>query len=616
MNLHLITDINDLGNLQKKLCEAQTFAYDTETTGLDWWCKRIFSLSFCIDQDVWLIYVNDFIHPIDGSYSILSNFLGAIFEDEEKECFGHNIKFDRLHTMETFHVWIDRQCHDTLLMAHLCDENRKNGLKPLMESVLKMPITDESNVKAWLKDHFSKEADWDYSAVPREIMTPYASMDTYCTWKLREKLWPIIQQHFASLYETDRKVLDILTRMEYRGLLLDIPYLQELQPKYEQVILESQQNVFKSTGFEFNIGSDIELAEVLYSKLGLPCQKFTPKGQMSTDMEAINELQHPCVEHLLKWSEYSHSLNNFIKPLQELADDNHRVHGSFSLTSTRTGRFACSHPNLQNMPKNDDIRRGFIVDPGRTMWFWDHSQIEMVGFTMYSKDPKMTLALKTGVDLHRTVASEVLEMDPEKIDKAMRAMGKGTNFAIIFGVGKAKLARYINGYMPPERKLNNQEAFEFKQKYFIKFPSVKEFQYSVMNTVRATREPWGNFVKNKFGRVRRIKPEKAYTGVNHLIQGWAADLMKASMVRIDEKFPGTDWRQNIHDAIRIDNNIPFQQQLEWAQEIGYCLTDWPEVPVPISCTVDYSNTNWTELKSVPFTKKAEHSDKQIGWVKT
>lgn len=598
MNLKLITTLSELESLSVVLQAASSFAYDTETTGLEWWPNKIFSISFCVAEDVWLIYTRDF------PAAAIKQFLTIIFSDSSKECFGHNIKFDRLHTMKSFGVWIDRVCNDTLLMAHLCDENRKNGLKPLMWFLLGLNSDEDTVIKAWLKDHFAKQEDWDYSAIPRDLMTPYAAADTYCTWKVKEKLWPTIQSHFASLYETDRKVLDILTRMEWKGLKLDIPYLQQLQPQYETKLSTLQSSIFKSTGFEFNISSDIELAEVLYGKLGLPCKKFTTKGQLSTDMEALSELEHPSIEYLLEYSELNHRLNNFIIPLQELADANHRIHGSFSLTATRTGRFACSHPNLQNMPKNDDIRRAFIVDPGGVMWFWDHSQIEMVGFSMYSKDPKMIGALQNGEDLHRLAASEALGIQLANVDMANRAMGKGTNFAIIFGVGKAKLARYINGYMPKGNKLSDQQAWEFKQKYFIKFPSVREFQYSVMNTVRQTREPWGNFVKNKFGRVRRIRPDKAYTGVNHLIQGWAADLMKASMVRIDEKFPNTDWRQNIHDSIRIDNNEPdFKKQSEWAQEVAWCLCDWPNVPVPVSCSIDYSSTNWAEMKGVPYERK-------------
>lgn len=602
MNLKLITDPEDLQHLKERLQEAQIFAFDTETTGLDWWCEKVFLLQFCIDQDVWLVYVSDFQTEDPRTHHLLQSFLEDVFSDPNKEVFGHNIKFDRLHVMKSFNVWIDRRCHDTLLMAHLCDENRKNGLKPLSESLFGIPPDTETAVKAWLNEKYSKNADWDYSAVPREIMTPYAAEDPLNTWKVREKLWPIIQAHFASLYETDRKVLDILTRMEYKGLLLNIPYLQELQPQYEMKLKDLQKSVFSATGFEFNIGSDIELAEVLYGKLKLPCLKMTMKGQQSTDMEALVNLEHPCIEPLLEYSELNHRLNNFVIPLQELSDVNHRIHGSFSLTATRTGRFACSHPNLQNMPKNDDIRRAFIVDPGQSMWFWDHSQIEMLGFAMYSKDPKMQGALLNGEDLHRLAASEALGIPLGEVDKANRAMGKGTNFAIIFGVGKAKLARYINGYMPKGSKLTDQAAWEFKQKYFIKFPTVKEFQYSVMNTVRQHREPWGNFVKNKFGRVRRIKPEKAYTGVNHLIQGWAADLMKASMVRIDEKFHNVDWRQNVHDAIRIDSNETQEKQSQWAQEVGHCLSNWPDVPVPVSCTIEHSSTNWAEMKEVKYDR--------------
>ena len=595
MNINVLSTTRELEDLRAILEAAPRLAYDTETSHLDWWRGRVFLLIFTMADTVWLIYVDDF--PPE----LLRDFLTRVLTNHPEHTLeGHNIKFDRLHTASTFNVWINRQCDDTLLMAHLCDENRKNGLKPLSEDLLGMPATEEAAVHQWLEDNFSKQADWDFSKVPRELMTPYAAGDGIRTWRVRDKLWPVIQEHFSALYEQDRKVLDILTRMEWKGLKIDIPYLQKLQPDYEAVIDTLKKKAYGIVGFEFNPASELEMIELLYHKLGLTCQKFTPKGQPSVDAEALNLLDHPVIEPLLDCSEKLHLLNNFIIPLQELADVNHRVHGTFSLTRTRTGRFACSHPNLQNMPKDNDIRRAFLADENETMWFFDQSQVEMWGFAFYSKDEKMTNALRNGVDLHAVTASETLDIPISEISKMQRAMGKGTNFAIIFGVGKAKLSRYINGYMPKGSKLNDQQAFEFKQKYFIKFPAIKDFQYSVMNAVRSTRAPWGHFVKNKFGRIRRINPDKAYTGVNHLIQGLAADMMKAAMIRIDEKFPGTDFKQNIHDALRLDTKeVDFKKQCEWAKEIGNCLTDWKELSdMPMGVTYEYSNTNWAEIKTM------------------
>lgn len=593
MNLVIINNEQELRSLMSKLRGLEHFAYDTETTGFDWWRTEVFALSFSEGISSWVVYTRDF------EKSLISFFLQCVFEDKNKSVVGHNIKFDRHHTKASFGTDIRRTCHDTLIKAHLLDENRKNGLKPLMVSVLGIEDHYEEAVHGWLKENCGAKENWDFSLVPRELMSPYAGMDTFATYKLDKQLSPQIERHFIVTYEIDRKVLDILYRMEQKGVKLDVLYLRQLQEQYENNVSDLSKEVYRLTGYEFNIDSDVELAEVLYGKLKLPCYRLTTKGAQSTDAESIQKLEHPCIPALLDYSDKRHMLSNFIISLQDKADKNGYVHGDYSLTTTKTGRFACRSPNMQNMPKDLALRKAFICDEGQEMWFWDHSQIEMVGFAMYSKDPKMMEALKNGTDLHTLAASEALDLTIDSVDKYARAMGKGTNFAIIFGVGKAKLSRYINGYINDKSKhLSSDAAMAFKQKYFYKFPAVAGFQRQVMDTVRTYREPWGHYVKNKFGRVRRLDPNKAYQGVNHLIQGWAGYLMKSSMIRIDEKFKDIDWRQNIHDAIRIDMRSGSSDGL--AQEIGHCLTNWPDVPVPISCTMEKSSTNWAEMEEVKY----------------
>jgi len=588
----------ELRSLMARLREMEHFAYDTETTGFDWWRTEIFALSLSEGTHSWVIYTSDF------GKDLISYFLQCIFEDQTKTVVGHNIKFDRHHTKASFGVDIRRICHDTLIKAHLLDENRKNGLKALMISVLGIKDDYEGAVHVWLKTHCGAQENWNFSLVPRDLMSPYAALDAYSTYLLDRLLDDQIKQHFSQTYEIDRKVLDILYRMEQQGVKVDLSYLANQQERYEKMIKDIRTNIFLTTGYEFNIDSTVELAEVLYIKLGLPCTRLTRNGAQSTDAEAIQSLEHPSIPYLLNYADASHMLSNFIIPLQEKADKAGRIHADYSLTTTKTGRFACRNPNMQNMPKDLTLRKAFVCDEGKGMFFWDHSQIEMVGFAMYSKDPKMMEALRNGTDLHTLAASEALDIPISSVDKYSRALGKGTNFAIIFGVGKAKLSRYINSYINDKTKhLSADAAMAFKQKYFYKFPAVAGFQRQVIDTVRTTREPFGNFVRNKFGRVRRLSIDKAYQGVNHLIQGWAGYLMKSSMIRIDEKFPGTDWRQNVHDQIRIDNNLNSNMLKEWVNEVGDCLTDWPDIPVPVSCTIETSKTNWAEVEEIKYVPK-------------
>lgn len=590
--------MNTIIDSPEKLAEALQYlsncpkiAYDTETTGLRWYNSKVFMHSFA---------------TLDRTFTVrntavpereLVHFLRAILEDKKKIIVGQNLKFDRHHLKQTHGVEILGEIRDTMLMSHLMDENSLTGLKPRSEKVLGIKPDERDAVNDWLKEHIGANKDkWDFSLVPASIMDPYAGNDPWLCMKLEEHYWPGVQQHFKCVYETDMKVFDILYRMERNGMPVDLEYLKQYQAILEERLDLVDKKTFTAFGGPFEIDSPMEVAEVLYRKMKLPIPtvyvKDPTKGKQhdSTSDEYLNKIDHPVARGIQEHRGISKMLSTYVIPLQEQAV-NGIIHPDFGLTRTRTGRFSCSDPNVQNITKDIDLRRAFTVEPGEEMFFWDQSQIEMVGFAMYSRDPKMMEALKRGDDLHTVTGQEVLGR--KEITKEERAMGKGTNFAMIYGVGKAKLASYLSGYVG--RVVTDAEALQFKMKYMAAFPTVYSFQRLVMNTVQKHREPWGNFIKNKFGRVRRIDPTKAYTGVNHLIQGWAADMMKAAMVKIDEKYK-PKWRQNIHDAIRID--MPVGDNADFIRDVGRLITDFPDVGLPIKCTTERSTTNWAEVEEI------------------
>lgn len=576
---------------KEHLLRSPMIAYDTETTGISWAKHKVFMHSFSNGEENFVLRNSYF---KEGE---LQDFLKLILEDKKKIILGQNLKFDRHHLKQSHGIEITGTIRDTMLMSHLMDENTSVALKSRVKAVLGFEVPEQTAVLDWLKDHFGANREkWDFSKVPDEIMNQYSGMDPWFCWKLNEHYWPSIQTHFKDLFETDMKVFDILYRMERNGLPIDLEYLKSYQEILEEKVMVNKKQTYEAFGAEFDINSPMEIAEILYQKMKLPVPKVTMKGGDSTDDEALSQIDHPVARGVQEHRTLSKMLSTYVLPLQEQAVkwdelEYPTIHPDFSLTRTKTGRLSCSEPNVQNVTKNVELRQAFLVEPGEEMWFWDQSQIEMVGFAMYSQDPKMCAALKSGADLHAVTAQEVLGR--KEITKEERGMGKGTNFAMIYGVGKAKLARYLSGYVG--QGVTDQDAAIFKSKYLQAFPTVYNFQQLVMATVRKHRQPWGNFVKNKFGRVRRIEPDKAYTGINHLIQGWAADLMKAAMVRIDEKYK-PKWRQNIHDAIRLD--IPRGNHDDFVHDVAKLLTDWPDVGLPIKCTMEKSSTNWADLEEV------------------
>ena len=594
MKLKVIKDPIELDLMAIRLKNTQAFSFDTETTGLDPWKAEAFMLSFSDGETAWVVPKRYF------TSKLLSSVLTDIFAEPKKEVIGHNLKFDLHFLKNTFGVTCHRQLHDTCLQGFLLDENRPNGLKPLAREILNYKTSEEDLVKKWLEANFSKKEDYRYDSVPEEITAPYSGSDAWLTFKLHETLQPRIKEHFLDLYNNERQVLRILYKMEQNGLKVDVPYLQELALTYELKATEQMKAVWKIAGEEFDVNSNDQLSRVLFTKLGIPCPIFTAKGNQSTAEEALNLIDHPIVEALKKYRETAHDLSTSIKSPLELVDKNGYLHSDYSINRAKTGRFSCSRPNNQNVKKDPAIKRAYIVEPDEEAWLFDQSQIEMVGFAQYSKDVKMLKALENNVDLHAMTAATVYEKPIENVTKQERAIGKGTNFAIVYGCGDRKLASFINNYMT-EGRISDQEAAIFKNRYKAKFPAVTSFTQRVIYAVKQNRAPWGHFVKNQFGRVRRLDPvNKAYTGVNHLIQGWAADLMKRGMVRL-EKSLGPIWRQNIHDAIRVDHskqwNTP-EQKKEWLMEVSKCLTDFPEVEPNIKVTIETFDTNWADAVEV------------------
>lgn len=594
MKLTVVKDPIGLDLLANRLQALGLFSFDTETTGLDPWKAKAFMLSFSDGETAWVVPVKYF------SADLLTAKLTDAFGNRGKEVVGHNLKFDLHFLKNTFGVTCHRQLHDTCVQGFLLNENRQNSLKPLAREILHHETSDEDRIKDWLKAHYAKQEDWRFDAVPEEITIPYSGMDAWRTYKLHEALYPQIKEHFLDVYNTDRQILGILYKMEQNGLKIDVSYLEGLVGVYEQKVEDLKKEVWKIAGEEFDLNSPGELGRILFTKLGVTCPIYTAKGNPSTADDVLNLIKHPIVDSLRSYREAAHDLSTSIKGPLEFVDSNGYLHGDYSINRAKTGRFSCSRPNNQNIKKDPAIKRAYVVDPGHEAWLFDQSQIEMVGFAQYSKDEKMLKALHDGVDLHAMTASEAYEKPVSAVTKSERQIGKGTNFAIIYGCGDKKLASFINNYMT-EGKISDQEAAAFKQRYKSKFPSVTSFTQRVIYAVKQDRAPWGHFVRNQFGRVRRLDHvNKAYTGVNHLIQGWAADLMKKGMVRL-EKSLGPIWKQNIHDAIRIDHTAEWnspEHRNEWLREVSRCLTDFPEVGPPIRVTIDTFRTNWAESEEV------------------
>ena len=588
----VILDERGLALLKERIARDTVISYDRETTSLKWVTGTSFMQTF---------YVADRGFVIDRrqvSPALWAMCASACVLREDRDILGHNLKFDLLYSRNEEGLRRRGRVQDTLLLSFLLDENRSHRLKDLCEAKWGPEASSlEKQIKEWMAANGCENQ---YDKVPPELMAHYAVQDTFLCRKYYDAERPKLPPSMVKLYENECELTKVLVDMEYQGIRVDVPYLESLVPQFEldQKLIEQQ--VWQVAGEEFNINSSPQLADILYRKLGLKAKVYTEKGAPSTDKEALQTLDHPIGQLLLQHSGLETALHTFVKPWISFADKNGYLHSSFNQTGTRAGRFSSSDPNAQQIPKRTKLakvlRKAFIYPDGTVGGSNDQCQMEMIGFAHYSADPNMRKALNEGRDLHRQTATDLkLATAYEEVTSDQRKLGKGGNFAIVYGCGKAKLSSFLSQDMYAGRMVTHEEAMQLLSMYKQAYPYVSAFTQRVINTVR-TRP--GHYVENMFGRRCHLTPDKAYIGVNRLIQSWAADAMKIGMVRAWKKAEGTDLKlyANIHDDLRWFCKP--ENFMDHARTIDKCLTQFDGMTVPIKTDTTRSLTNWAEEEEV------------------
>lgn len=589
-----INSLKSLGVLREHLDKGDTVALDTETTGLDCFKgARPFMLTaytsgagFVLDKrrvniDLW----NDVALATFGNPKLVT--------------VGHNFGFDKIMARAEWGIRVTTPSHDTLLQAFLLDENRVHKLKVLAEKRWGEAASRlDRQVQEWLQVNNGGKKNYD--KLPFELCSHYATQDTFLTYHLDREQRPLVEKDFATLYLNERKLINVLCDMRWAGVRLDVPYLRSLIPKYEQELGLLQNQIHGLAGREFNISSDAQLGDTLYRKLGIQPKVYTPSGKPSTDKEALVGLDHPIGKLILAHRDIETSLHTFVNPWLEYADTDGYLHPSLNQTGARSGRFSSSAPNIQQIPKRTpsakQLRKAFIYPDGVVGGATDQSQVEMAGFAHYSGDPVMRKALQDGRDLHKETAAMMgLSTSAEEVSSDQRKLGKGSNFAVIFGCGRNKLASFLSQDMYAGRPVSPEEAADLIARYKRAFPAVDQFTHKVIHTVKFRP---GNYVQNMFGRRCRLGSDKAYIGVNRLIQSWAGDFMKRGMVRAWEYAQGTDLRLNVNVHDELKWYCKEANFLEHARKINEFLTDCPGLSVPVRTETTRSKTSWADEEVV------------------
>ena len=562
-NYKLIDQIDELDKWIDEAEENGEFAIDTETTSLDPHQAELvgISISTKIGKACYIPISHTSGKCIDKKKVI--NKLRPILEDQSIKKIGQNIKFDYIIF---YHNGVNlNSLEDTMLISYVLDAGKnRHNMDTLSEIHLgHKPISYKDLVGTGKKQINFKDVD-----IKKAL--EYAAEDADITFRLYKILKTNLnKEKLLNIYEIfEKPMIKILASMEIAGIKVDDKFLKILSKKFEKKIKDLEQKIFKISKKEFNIASTKQLGEILYNELKISTLKKTKKGSFATSASVLEDLAfkgNELPKLVLDWRQISKLKNTYSDSLQEhINPKTKRVHTSFLLAATTTGRLASSDPNLQNIPiKTEDgkeIRKSFIAEKGKKLISADYNQIEMRILADLADVKELKKAFKNNQDIHSLTASQIFNCDIKKVNADMRRKAKAINFGIIYGISQYGLAKQI--------MVSNQEAQEFLNSYFLRFPEIKDY---MSKTIKFCRK--SGYVNNIFGRrshisgindknfnVRNFQERAA---INAPIQGSASEIMRLAMIRLNKKFEQTKNNQckmllQIHDELIFE--IPINEE--------------------------------------------------------
>ena len=447
---------------------------------------------------------------------------------------GQNMKYDALVLAQ--HGLNIAPIDDTMLLSYVLDAGKNgHGMDELSQLHLNHTPIPFAEVAGSGKSFIG------FAKVPIDKATDYAAEDADVTLRLWQVLKPrLAAERMTTVYETlERPLVDVLTRMERRGISIDRSILSRLSGEFTQKMAGLEHEVQGLAGENFNLASPKQLGDILFGKMNLPGGTKTKTGAWSTSASVLDDLAEQGNElaaRILDWrqlaklkSTYTDALPNFVHPHTQ------RVHTSFALAATTTGRLSSSDPNIQNIPVRTEagrkIRTAFVATPGHKLISADYSQIELRLLAHIADIPQLKKAFADNLDIHAMTASEMFGVPVEGMPSDVRRRAKAINFGIIYGISAFGLANQLG--------IGREEAGSYIKKYFERFPAIRDYMEATKKTARAH-----GYVTTIFGRkchYPRINSsnaaERAFNeraAINAPIQGSAADIIRRAMVRMDE----------------------------------------------------------------------------------
>jgi DNA polymerase-1 len=583
----------------KQLQQADLFAFDTETTSLNYVQAEIVGVSFAVEvgKAAYVPLAHDYPDvPKQLDRSAILDKLKPLLEDKKQNKLGQNLKYDT-NVLANHNIELRGIAHDTMLESYVYNST---ATKHNMDDLAKKYLDIET---IHFEDVAGKGAKQiPFQEVPLEQAGPYAAEDADVTLRLHQALWPKLQENDAlqKLYlDIEIPLVSVLSRIERNGVLIDTRMLAQQSLELANHINTIEQQTHDIAGHVFNLGSPKQIQTILYDQMDLPVLKKTPKGQPSTAESVLQELavDYPLPKLILEFRGLSKLKSTYTDKLpQQVNEKTGRVHTSYHQAVTATGRLSSSDPNLQNIPirsqEGRKIRKAFIAPSGSIIVAADYSQIELRIMAHLSADEGLLKAFIEGQDIHRATAAEVFGYAPDQITQDMRRSAKAINFGLIYGMSAFGLAQQLG--------LSRNQAQAYIDLYFTRYPGVKNY----MDTIREQAKDQG-YVETLFGRrlylpeinsrnaARRQYAER--TAINAPMQGTAADIIKRAMIDADtwlqREQPGAKMVMQVHDELVFEIN---ESELRACTEsIRQIMCSAAKLDVPLIVDIG-TGLNWDE----------------------
>jgi DNA polymerase-1 len=522
----------------KRLEIAELFAFDTETTSLDYSRAEIVGVSFATEAGhaAYLPLAHEYPGaPKQLDRDEILNKLKPLLENPAKAKVGQNLKYDA-HVLTNHGISLHGIAHDTMLESYVLNSTAsRHNMDDLAKQYLGVDTIHYEDVAGKGAKQIG------FAEVAIEQAAPYAAEDADITLRLHQILLPKLQQQ-PSLYrlyqDTEMPLVPVLARIEQNGVLIDTAMLAQQSLELSSHIITLEQHAHDLAGRAFNLSSPKQIQDILYDQQKLPVLKKTPKGQPSTDESVLQELalEYPLPKLILEYRSLSKLKSTYTDKLPQQVDaKTGRIHTSYHQAVTATGRLSSSDPNLQNIPIRSEegrkIRKAFIAPPGYKIVAADYSQIELRIMAHLSADEGLLQAFRLGEDIHKATAAEVFGVPLEQVTHDLRRSAKAINFGLIYGMSSFGLAQQLG--------LGRNQAQAYIDLYFARYPGVKQY----MDNIREQAREQG-FVETLFGRRlylpdiqsrnANIRQYAERTAINAPMQGTAADIIKRAMIATDQ----------------------------------------------------------------------------------